>query len=390
MRLAGRLASIKPSATLTINAKAQELKSQGRQIISLAVGEPDFAPPPHVRDAARAAVDTSSHYTAVPGLPEVRDAVAGYYKRFYGVGAPREAVIVTNGGKHALYNLFMALLDPGDEVLLPAPYWVSYPDMVALAGAMVRPVPTSAEAGFLTTVEDLDKAWTPACRAIILNTPSNPTGCHYAQPQLDAIADWALAKGLFIVSDEVYDQLVFAPAEPSTLSGWWERHSESVAIIGALSKTFAMPGWRFGSCLAHPDMVKAMSKIQSQSTSNVCAITQRAGLAALTGPWQVVAAMRASFASRRDLVMQIIASWPGVVCPRPDGAFYVFPDVSSRYTASTPDSTSLCARLLDEAGVALVPGAAFGDDGCVRISYAVDEATLTEALDKVGRVLAAL
>ncbi len=388
MRLAERLASIKPSATLTINAKAQELRAQGRQIISLAVGEPDFAPPPHVREAAKAAVDSSSRYTAVPGLPEVRDAVAGYYGRFYGVTAPREAVIVTNGGKHALYNLFQALLNPGDEVLLPAPYWVSYPDMVAMAEAAVRVVPASAEAGFLVTVDDLERAYTPSCRAIILNTPSNPTGCHYAQPQLDAIADWAIAKGLFIVSDEVYDQLVFAPARPSTLSGWWASHPESVAIIGALSKTFAMPGWRFGSCLAHPDLIKAMAKIQSQSTSNICTITQLAGLAALTGPWQVVEAMRASFACRRDLVMEVIASWPGVVCPRPDGAFYVFPNVAARYTAATPDSTSLCARLLEEVGVALVPGAAFGDDGCVRISYAVDESTLTEALDKIGRVLA--
>lgn len=388
MRLASRLSRIQPSATLAMNAKAQELKAQGRKIISLALGEPDFPTPEHIRRAAQEAIDAGhTRYTPVPGTPEARDAVTGYFQRFYGVEAPREAAICSNGGKQALYNLLQALLEPEDEVLIPAPYWVSYPDLVAMAEGRSVLVPATAEAGFLVSVADLDKAWTPKTRALILNSPSNPTGCCYTQAQLEAIADWALQRKVFIVADEVYDQLVFAPAQAASLCRFWQQHPEQAAIVGAVSKTFAMTGWRFGYALAHPDLVKAMSKIQSQSTSNVCSVTQKAAVAALTGPWEVVEEMRGIFARRRDLVMDMVSRWPGVVCPRPDGAFYVFPNVRACYTSARPDSTSLCAHILEKAEVALVPGAAFGDDGCIRISYALDEATLTEALERIGRLL---
>ncbi len=388
MRLAERLSRIQPSATLAINAKTQELRAAGRQVVSLAVGEPDFPTPEHIREAAKLAIDQGfTRYTPVPGIPELREQTALYYKRFYGVDAPKEAVILCNGGKQALYNLFLALLGPGDEVLLPAPYWVSYPDMAALADASCVTVPAGADKNFLVSVDDLEAAWTPRTRALILNSPSNPTGCCYTQAQLDAIAAWAVQKGVFVISDEVYDRLVFAPAQPATLSGWWRAHPENFAIIGALSKTFCMTGWRVGWCLAHPDLVKAMNKIQGQSTSNVCSITQKAALAALTGPWDIVEEMKTAFARRRDLALSAIADWPGAVCPKPDGAFYVFPDVSARYTAAVPDSASLCARILEEAEVALVPGSAFGDDRCIRISYALADETLARAMERIGAVL---
>jgi len=388
MKIASRLARIKPSATLALNAKTQELRAQGRNVVSLAVGEPDFPTPEHIRLAAKQAIDAGfTRYTAVPGIPELRQAVAGYYARFYGVTPAMEATMVSNGGKQVLYNLFMALLEPGDEVLMPAPYWVSYPAMVALADAVPVAVKAKVEAGFKVTVEQLERARTQKTRMLIINTPSNPTGCHYSQAELDAMAEWAMDNNVFIVADEVYDRLVFAPAEPSSFCKWWEKAPEHVAIVGALSKIFAMTGWRLGFALAHPELIKAMTKIQGQSTSNVCSIVQKAALAAFSGPWDILEEMKKAFIRRRDLLMDIISGWPGATCPKPDGAFYVFPDLHAFMKDDTPDSSSLCRKILEQAEVALVPGAAFGDDDCVRFSYALDDETLIQAMDKVGRVL---
>ncbi len=389
MRIARLLSNIQPSATLALNAKTQELRAQGVNIISLAVGEPDFDTPKHVRDAAKQAIDQGfTRYTPVPGTPEVRQAIAGYFKQFYGVDAPKEATMATCGGKHALYNLFLCLLDPGDEILIPSPYWVSYPDMAALAGAKSVVVPTRASDNYLATVESLERARTSKTRVLVLNSPSNPTGGVYSADQLDAIANWAKDNDVFIVSDEVYDQLVYEPARPASLSPFWQRHPECVAVVGALSKSFAMTGWRMGFVLAHPDMIKAMTKIQSQSTSNICSVVQKAAVAALTGPWDEVASMRQAFARRRNLAMDIIATWKGVTCPKPDGAFYLFPDISARFSASVPDSSAMSRKILEKALVAAVPGVAFGEDRCIRFSYALDESTLEQALLKVGDVLA--
>ncbi len=388
MNTAARLSRIKPSATLAVNAKAQELKAQGRKVISLAVGEPDFPTPPHVVEAAKAALDAGhTRYTPVPGIPALRQAVAAQYGRFYGAKASAENVIVSNGGKQVLYNLLMALLNPGDQVLIPGPYWVSYPDMVLLADGEPVIVPASAEKGFLLDPEDLERAWTPRVKALILNTPSNPTGRHYSQARLDALAGWAEKKGVFVISDEVYDRLVYAPAEPSTLARRFEARPGGYALVGALSKSFCMTGWRLGWALAHPDLVKAMNKIQGQSTSNVCSFVQHAAVAALEGPWDVVEEMKVAFQRRRDLALAVIRSWPGASCPKPDGAFYLFPVLDAFYDAEAPDSAALCTRILEKAGVALVPGSAFGDDRCIRFSYAVADETLQTALDLVGRVL---
>ncbi len=388
MKISERLMRAKPSATLAVNAKAQELRAQGKEIVSLAVGEPDFPTPQHVCDAMKKAVDEGfTRYTPVPGMPQLRTAVADYYQKFYNVTAKAENTIITNGGKHALYNLFMALIDPGDEVLIPAPYWVSYPPMVELAEGKPVIVPTRAKAGFLASIEDLEAACTPRTKLLVLNTPSNPTGAHYPQDQLNEIAEWARKKGIFIVSDEVYDRLVYKPASYSTLSNFWEKYPEDVAIVGALSKSFSMTGWRVGSALAHPDLVKAMVKIQGQSTSNVNSMAQKAAIAAFEGPWDLIDKMTTAFKRRRDFAHEIITSWPGVVCPKPDGAFYMFPVLDAFYDEETPDSASMCTKILEEAGIALVPGSAFGDDRCIRFSYALDDEILKNALEKVGKVL---
>ncbi len=387
MRISDRLERIKPSATLAVNTKAQELRAQGREIISLAVGQPDFDTPAHVVEAAKAALDEGfTRYTAVPGIPELREAVAGYYGRFYDAPARAEEAIVCNGGKQVLYNLLMALLNPGDEVLIPGPYWVSYPAMVQLAEGVSVIVPTTADNGFLLSVADLEAKRTSRTRVLILNSPSNPTGCCYTQDQLNGIADWALKNDVFIISDEVYDRLVYAPATPASMAGFRAAHPEHCALVGALSKSFCMTGWRVGWAVGHVDLVKAMTKVQGQSTSNISAFSQKAATVALNGPWDVVETMKESFVRRRDMAYEIITGW-GAVCPKPDGAFYLFPVLDSFYTEDAPNSAAMCTRILEEAGVALVPGSAFGDDRCIRFSYALDDETLRDALTRVGRVL---
>lgn len=390
MKLADKLRQIKPSATLAVTAKAMELRAQGKEIISLSVGEPDFPTPAHICDAAKKAMDEGfTRYTQVPGIPELRDAVAEYFHLMYGAKASAEATLVSNGAKQILNTLLQTLLNPGEKVLLPTPYWVSYPDMITLAGGVPVYVPAGSDKGFKLTAQDLDAVWTPDTRILILNSPSNPTGIQYSATELDSLAQWALAKDVFIISDEIYDRLVYPPASPVSLACLWEKHPEQIAIVNGLSKSFAMTGWRVGFCLAHPELIKAMSTLQSQFTASICSVAQKAAVAALTGPQEVVEQMNIAFARRRDLAMEIVGAWPDVYCPRPDGAFYIFPDVHARYTKKIPDSTALCTHLLEKAGVAAVPGVAFGDDHCIRFSCALDDATLKKALTRAGAVLQA-
>ena len=391
MNFSKRVLSIQPSATLAINAKAQEMRAEGENVISLAVGEPDFSTPDHIVTAAKEALDKGfTRYTAVPGMPELRRAVAGYFSRTYGIECTQNEVIVSNGGKQCLYNLLQALVDPGDEVLIPGPYWVSYPDMVQLAEGAAVIVPTEPEDNFLVKKEDLEKYVTSRTRVLILNTPSNPTGCHYSQAQLEDIARWAVSRDIFVICDEVYDQLVYPPAEMSSLCSFWKKHPDGVAVVNGLSKTFSMTGWRIGYTLAHEDLIKAMSKIQGQSTSNVCSFAQKGALAGLEGSFEMVETMRDSFARRRDLALEIIGSWKDAVCPRPDGAFYLFPRVDAFYNDRVDSSTELCKAVLEKEKIALVPGKAFGDDRCVRISYAVGDEVLQDCLQRLGGFLAGL
>ncbi|MCF8085819.1 MAG: pyridoxal phosphate-dependent aminotransferase [Desulfohalobiaceae bacterium] len=391
MELSRRVQRIQPSATLTINAKAGEMKSRGLDVISLAAGEPDFLPPDRVTDRAGKAVEGGhTRYTPVPGSPELRRAAANYFARFYGVQAEPENILVSNGGKQCLYNLCQALLDPGDEVLIPAPYWVSYPEMVRLADGEPVVLPTDPENDFLLQPEAIKEAVGPRTKALILNTPSNPTGCHYSQEQLDRVLEQALARDLYIISDEIYDQLVYPPARPASAAPWLASSPWRVAVVNGLSKSFALTGWRIGYVLAHEEIIQAMSKIQGQSTSNICTIAQEAAIAALEGSFDFLEHKRGMLSRRRDLALERISSWSGAVCPRPDGAFYLFPRLDAYYGGSVTDSTSMCTYLLEEAGVALVPGAAFGDDRCIRLSYALADEELDKALTRMGEALAKL
>lgn len=388
MEIAQRLQSIKPSATLSVNAKTMELKAQGVAVTSLAVGEPDFPTPEHICTAACEAIrEGFTKYTPVPGIPALRKAVGTYYNRQYGICPPPESVIVTNGGKQSLYNLMQALINPGDEVLIPAPYWVSYPDMVALAGGQPVIVSASVEQAFKVTPAMLDAARTPKTKMLIMNSPSNPTGAVYGADEFNAIMEWAVSNNIFVISDEIYDQLIFAPAKMTSAMPWWEKYPEQFAVCNGVAKSFAMTGWRVGYTVAHPDLVKKLSTLQGQCTSNVCSVAQRAALAALEGSYDCVAKMNEAFARRRDFAYGVVQTWKKAHCPRPDGAFYIFVDVSEYYNESMKDSSAVCTRLLEEAHVALVPGVAFGDDKCIRFSYAVDDAVLAEALQKIGNVL---
>ena len=388
MQLADRVQHLKPSATLAISAKAQELKAAGHDILSLSVGEPDFPTPKHICDAAKNAIDAGfTRYTAVPGTPELRAAAAGYFTQHYGVQAGPENIIIGNGGKQCLYNLFQAVLNPGDHVLIPAPYWVSYPPMVELAGAKPVIIPSSAEAGFKISIAALEAAHTPKTRMLVLNSPSNPTGACYTQKELEAIAAWAIAHNVLVAADEIYDQLIYDGKTPLSLAPVWEKNPEHVVVLNGTAKSFAMTGWRVGYALAHPDYIKAMTRLQGQSTSNVCSVAQKAAEAALRGGLAEVEVMKQAFERRRNLAMEIVGSWPDVLCPRPQGAFYIFPDMHRHFTKAMPDSTAMCALLLDKAGVAAVPGAAFGNDNCLRFSYAVSDENLERALTKVGKTL---
>ena len=391
MRIADRLSCVRPSATFAVNAKAAELKAQGRKIVSLAIGEPDFPTPAHICKAAQHAIDEGfTRYTAVPGIPELRRAVGTYYKRCYGLEPPVESVLVSNGGKHSLFNYFQAMLNPGDEVLIPAPYWLSYPDMVMLAGGTPVFLPVGAQEGFRLTPQKLAGAITPKTRLCILNAPSNPTGVSYSQEELDALVACCVDKGVCVASDEIYDRIVFAPAKSVSAIRWWERCPERVAVFNGCAKSFSMTGWRVGYCVGHPKLIKAMDTIQSQSTSNICSIAQKAALAALEGSYDCVAEMAAAFQRRRDLALNILSSWQGVLCPKPEGAFYLFADMRCYFGKNgIADSADLCTHFLEKAGVALVPGAAFGDDACVRFSYAVADEVLEQALKDMEKVLPA-
>lgn len=388
MQFSERMAHIKPSATLTINAKALELKAQGVNVTSLAIGEPNFPTPAHVCEAAKKAIDEGfTRYTAVPGIPPLREAIAGYFERVYGVEVPADCTIVSNGGKQSLFNLFTALLNAGDEVLIPAPYWVSYPDMVYLNGGTPVAVTASSAQGFKVTAEQLEAALTPKTKMLVFNSPSNPTGACYSVEERDVIIQWALDRGLFIIADEIYDQLVYEPNKPASIIGWWKQYPDRIAVVNGLAKSFAMTGWRLGYTVAHPDLIKKLSQITGQATGNICSVSQKAAIAALTGSYDCVETMRQAFQKRRDMAWQEVSAWPNVVCPKPDGAFYLFADISALYNDAMPDATAACTRLLEDAGVALVPGDAFGAPDCVRFSYAVADDVLMDALTRVRKVL---
>ncbi|HIW00704.1 MAG TPA: pyridoxal phosphate-dependent aminotransferase [Candidatus Desulfovibrio intestinipullorum] len=391
MQISNRLAQIKPSLTLAMNAKALELKEQGVMVTSLAIGEPDFPTPRHICEAAKAAIDANfCRYTAVPGIMELRKAVVNYFRNQYDLEADVSNVLVSAGGKHALYNYFITVLNPGDEVIIPAPYWVSYPDMVRLVDAVPVFISATSESHFKINAEQVRAAITPKTKLLILNSPNNPTGAVYTAEELDAIMKVAIDAGIMVIADEMYDQLVFEPAEMCSVSPYVAKYPEQVSILGGVSKSFAMTGWRMGYLVSHPDIIKKATVMQGQTTSSISSITQKAALAALTGPMDCIAEMRKAFHRRRDLALKIIGTWPFAVCPKPDGAFYLFVDVHKCYGPKASNSLELCKYLLEKLHVALTPGIAFGDDNCVRFSYAVSDEVLQESVTRVGEALAEL
>lgn len=388
MQISERLSKIKPSLTLALNARAQEMRASGVPVISLAVGEPDFHTPEFIKEAAKRAIDQNyTKYTPVAGIPELREACAHYFKKYYKAHLEKDWIIVSPGGKSCLYNFMQATLNPGDEALIPAPYWVSYPDMVLLASARPIFVPTDLDSGFKVNPQTLDKHLTKQTRLLILNSPSNPTGAVYSREELEAIVEWAVKKNIFLLSDEIYDQLVFPPAKMASASAWLEQYPENIGVVNGLSKSFAMTGWRIGFLAANPELIKKIALLQGHSLSNVNTIAQKAATAALTGPDDSVAEMREAFERRRNLALNIIKTWTKAVCSKPDGAFYLFIDMNAYYNEKITDSTTLCTWLLENAHVAAVPGAAFGNDKCIRLSYAVSDDTLDEALNRIGEAL---
>ncbi|MCU0571470.1 MAG: pyridoxal phosphate-dependent aminotransferase [Syntrophobacteraceae bacterium] len=397
MRLAERVTRIQPSATLAINAKAKALKAKGVHIVNFGVGEPDFDTPDHIREAAIQAIrDGHTRYTAVGGIDELKDAVRGVIREDYGLAYQRDEVLVSCGGKHALYNIFQALLDPGDEVIIPSPFWVSYPDMVVLTGARPVIVPCSEEAGFKLRAEDLRGAITDHTRMLILNSPSNPTGAHYTPSELAALAQVLIPReNVLVVSDDIYYRILFDGMEWANIAMVEPRLKDRTFILNGVSKTYCMTGWRIGYLLGDAAAIKAATKIQSQSTSNPSSIAQYASVAALRERTGVVREMVKVFEERCHYVMDRLAGMEGVTCPKPAGAFYVFPNFSHYYGRKAGERTietslDLADYLMESAHVAVVPGGAFGEDRCLRFSYALSMDDLSEGFDRVANALKAL
>jgi len=392
-RISSRIAAISESATLKVDAKAKALQAAGRPVISYAAGEPDFATPAYIVEAASAAVlDPKNYrYTPAAGLPELREAVAAKTLRDSGLEVAASQVVITNGGKQAVYQSFAALLDPGDEVLLPAPYWTTYPEAIKLAGGVPVEVFAGSEQNYLVTVDQLEAARTPRSKVLLFVSPSNPTGAVYSPEQTRAIGEWADAHGLWVITDEIYQNLVYDGIRAVSIVEAVPALADRTILVNGVAKTYAMTGWRVGWMVGPADAIKAAANLQSHLSSNVSNISQRAAIAALTGPQDAVEQMRQAFDRRRRLVVAELNKIPGVVTPMPEGAFYVYPDVTGllerEWGGVTPRSSlELADLILDQAEVAVVPGEAFGPSGYLRLSYALGDAPLLEGVQRLQRL----
>jgi aspartate aminotransferase len=390
--LSHALERIKPSLTVTITAEARRLKAEGRDIVSLSAGEPDFDTPEHIRAAAKAAIERGeTRYTSPDGLPELRRAVAAKFGRENGLEVSPSQVIVSTGGKQVLFNALLATLNPGDEVLIPAPYWVSYPDIASFAGARPVILPTTAETGFKISPAALRAAITSRTRWLILNSPGNPSGAGYSEDELQALAAVLLDHDdVWVLSDDIYEHIAYQPFRFATLASVEPRLAERTLTLNGVSKGYAMTGWRIGYGAGPEALIRAMVKLQGQSTTSACTISQWAALAALEGPQDHVSTFRTAFERRRDLVLERLNAIAGVSCSRPEGAFYVYPTIqgllgrrSSSGTAIGTDA-EFAAALLAETGVAIVPGSAFGLSPHFRISYAAGDDVLADACDRIA------
>jgi aspartate aminotransferase len=393
-RVSARIGAISESATLAVDAKAKALKAAGRPVIGFGAGEPDFPTPGYIVEAAqRACAEPRFHkYTPAAGLPELRAAIAAKTARDSGYQVSPAQVLVTNGGKQAVYQTFATLLDPGDEVLVPAPYWTTYPEAIALAGGVMRPVRTDESTGYLASVEDLEAARTGRTKVLLFVSPSNPTGAVYPPAQVAAIGRWAAEHGLWVVTDEIYEHLVYGDATFSSVPVQAPQLAETCVVLNGVAKTYAMTGWRVGWMIGPRDVIDAAANLESHLTSNVCNVAQAAALAAVSGDLQAVAVMREAFDRRRLTMSRMLNEIPGVVCPEPQGAFYCYPSVKGllgKDIAGRRPQTSaeLAGLILDEAEVAVVPGEAFGTPGYFRLSCALGDADLEEGIRRMAKLL---
>jgi aspartate aminotransferase len=386
-------AAVQPSATLAAGAKAKQMKAEGVTVYDFSLGEPDFATPEHICAAAINAMKKGhTRYTPASGIPELRAAVARSYQKTYGISYTPEQVVISSGAKHSLHNALAATVGPGDEVIIPTPYWVSYSDLVQMTGATYVLVPTTLETGFKMTPDQLRAAVTPRSRMLMLNSPSNPTGSVYTRQELEALADVVLEKNLAVLSDEIYERLVFGDAKATCFATLRPGLAERTITISGASKTYAMTGWRIGWALGPVQVIKAMGNIQSQQTGCPCSISQDAALAAVEGDQECVEHMRRQFEARRDLVCDRLRQLPGIKSFVPQGAFYAFFDVSAHFGRTlagrkVSDSTSFCQAALECAHVNLVTGAAFGAEGYARLSYAASREQLQAGLDRLEQFL---
>ena len=394
-RISQRIGSIAESATLAISSKAKAMRAEGIDVIGFGAGEPDFSTPPHIVEAAEAACRLPRYqkYSPAAGLPELREAVATKTKRDSGYEVTPSQVMITNGGKHAVYNTMATLLDPGDEVLLPAPYWVTYPEAFTLAGGVSVLIPTDETTGFRATVDQLEAAQTSRTKALLFVSPSNPTGAVYSPDEVVAIGQWAAANDIWVITDEIYEQLVYGDSQFTSMPTVVPEIADRCVVVNGVAKTYAMTGWRVGWMIGPNDVIKAAANLQSHATSNVCNVAQAAALAAVSGSLEPVRDMRAAFDRRRLKMVEMFGNIPGVTLVEPQGAFYAFPSFAGvlgrQLAGRTPESTMALAEVvLDKARVAFVPGEAFGAPGYGRFSYALGDEDLIEGIDRLAQLLA--
>jgi aspartate aminotransferase len=393
-RISRRIAGISESATLAVDSKAKALKAAGKPVIGFGAGEPDFPTPDYIVEAAVAAARNPAmhRYTPAGGLPALKEAIVAKTARDSGLSATPANVLVTNGGKQAVYEALATMLDPGDEVLLPAPFWTTYPEAIRLAGGVPVPVVADEQSGYLVSVGQLEAARTPRTKVLLFCSPSNPTGAVYPVEQVEEIGRWALEAGLWVLTDEIYEHLTYGGVTAASMPVLVPELADRCVVVNGVAKTYAMTGWRVGWILGPADVVKAATNLQSHATSNVANVSQAAAVAALTGDLSAVATMREAFDRRRQTIVSMLREIPGIACPEPQGAFYVYPSVKGllgRTIAGRVAETSneLAGLILDEAEVAVVPGEAFGTPGYVRMSYALGDDDLVEGVSRLQRLL---
>jgi aspartate aminotransferase len=386
-KISQRAASLSPSLTLTIDSKAKQMKAEGQDVVGFGAGEPDFDTPKHIKDAcAKALADGFTKYTPAAGIPELRQAIADKFKRENGLTYKPSQVIVSCGGKHSCYNVILATCEAGDEVIIPVPYWLSYPEMVKLAGATPVIIETSDKTEFKVTPEQLRAAITPSTRLFILNSPSNPTGSVYTPEEIKALGDICVEKNVLIMSDEIYEHLLYDGAKHKSVASFSQAHYEHTIIVHGFAKAWSMTGWRLGFLAAPEPIAKAIDAIQSHSTSNPTSFAQKGGVAALNGPQDHLPKWLAEFSKRREFAWKKLNSIPGISCVNAKGAFYLFPNISKLGLSST----DFCAKLLEQEKVAAVPGIAFGADDYLRISYATSMANIEKGLDRLDKFVRGL